>query len=111
MAVTNNNRSITAQQGTVMPIAIVGMAGRFPGDAENPRKLWDMLAEGRGAADYIPKDRFNIDSFYHPNNSRRGTTSTKKAHFMKRDIAAFDAPFFNVSVAEAKLWTLSSVWH
>ncbi|OBR04783.1 Beta-ketoacyl synthase domain-containing protein [Colletotrichum higginsianum IMI 349063] len=86
----------------VMPIAIVGIAGRFPGDAENPQKLWDMLAEGRSALSDVPGDRFNVDAFYHPHNERQGTINVRKAHFMNRDISAFDAPFFNMPIAEAK---------
>ena len=31
-----------------VPIAIVGLACRFPGDATSPSKLWDLLKEGRG---------------------------------------------------------------
>ncbi|TQW02595.1 polyketide synthase [Cordyceps javanica] len=87
---------------SVMPIAIIGIAGRFPGDAENPMKLWDMIAEGRSALSSIPKDRFDIDGHYHPDNERHGSINVRKAHFMKRDISAFDAPFFTISVAEAQ---------
>ncbi|GJC84774.1 highly reducing polyketide synthase azaB [Colletotrichum liriopes] len=87
---------------SVMPIAIVGIAGRFPGDAENPQKLWDMISEGRSALSEVPGDRFNVDAFYHPHNERQGTINVRKAHFMNRDISAFDAPFFNMPIAEAK---------
>ncbi|KAI1468109.1 putative polyketide synthase [Daldinia caldariorum] len=89
-------------EDAVMPIAIIGISGRFPGDAENPQKLWDMIFEGRSAATRIPSDRFNVDSFYHPSTERFGTMNVKEAHFMKRDISAFDAPFFNIPAAEAK---------
>ncbi|OAQ57609.1 polyketide synthase [Pochonia chlamydosporia 170] len=96
----------TPSQGSdtdhVMPIAIIGMAGRFPGDAENPMKLWDMIAEGRSALCDIPENRFNINAYYHPNNERQGTINVRKAHFMKRDVAAFDAPFFTMPIAEAQ---------
>lgn len=56
-----------------MPIAIIGMACRFPGDATSPEKLWNMLAEKRSGWCEIPKDRFNIDAFYHPDPDRNGT--------------------------------------
>ncbi|KAK6072395.1 polyketide synthase [Seiridium cupressi] len=91
-----------SSQDAVMPIAIIGISGRFPGDAENPMKLWDMVAEGRSAASSIPSNRFNSDAFYHPNTQRQGTMNAKQAHFMKRDISAFDAPFFSIPAAEAK---------
>lgn len=94
--------SAAPYEDAVMPVAIIGISGRFPGDAENPQKLWDMISEGRSAASRIPPDRFNIDAFYHPSTERYGTMNFKEAHFMKRDISAFDAPFFNIPVAEAK---------
>lgn len=50
-----------------MPIAIVGMSCRFAGDVDSPSKLWDLLAQGKSAWSEIPKDRFNIDGFHHPN--------------------------------------------
>lgn len=86
----------------VMPVAIIGMSGRFPGDAENPQKLWDMLSNGRSGLCDIPSDRFNIDAYYHPHNERQGTMNVRKAHLMERDISAFDAPFFTMPVAEAQ---------
>jgi len=48
----------------VMPIAIVGVAGRFPGDASDPDKLWKLLSEGRSARGRVPKDRYNVDSHH-----------------------------------------------
>ncbi|KAI5217919.1 hypothetical protein AUEXF2481DRAFT_7276 [Aureobasidium subglaciale EXF-2481] len=86
----------------VMPIAIIGVAGRYPGDACNPERLWDMISEGRSAMSEVPKDRFNVDAFYHPHNERSGTLNTRNAHFMNRDVSAFDAPFFSITPNEAK---------
>jgi len=56
-----------------MPIAIIGMSCRFPDEATNPNKLWDMLIEKRSALKEIPRDRFNVDAFYHPDRDRGGT--------------------------------------
>jgi acyl transferase domain-containing protein len=56
-----------------MPIAIVGMGCRFPGDATSPTKLWDMLINKRSARQETPPDRFNINAFYHPDSDRGGT--------------------------------------
>jgi len=52
------------------PIAIVGMACRFPGDASDPDKLWQLLAGGKSAFKEIPQDRFNLAGFYHPDPKR-----------------------------------------
>nr|QEO60268.1 polyketide synthase [Alternaria oxytropis] len=83
-----------------VPIAIVGLACRFPGDATSPSKLWDLLKEGRDA--YSPRtDRWNPDAFYHPNSSRLGTIPTKGGHFLTQDPYVFDAAFFNITATEA----------
>lgn len=87
----------------MMPIAIVGVGGRFPGDASNPEKLWDLLSQGRSARSTIPKDRYNIDAFYHPHAERAGAQNFTTAHFMERDPDAFDAPFFQLTPNEGKV--------
>ncbi|CAN8100295.1 unnamed protein product [Discula destructiva] len=85
----------------VMPIAIVGMACRFPGDGEDVESLFDMLKRGDNAWSEFPDDRVNIDGFYHPSGSRQGSIGFRGAHFLKNNIKAFDAAFFNISPTEA----------
>lgn len=85
----------------VMPIAIIGMACRFPGDAEDVESLFDMLKRGDNAWSEFPGDRVNIDGFYHPSGQRQGSIGFRGAHFIKGDIKAFDAAFFNISPSEA----------
>ena len=58
-----------------MPIAVIGMACRFPGDATSPEKLWDMLVNARNAWSEFPEDRINIEGFYHPSGNRAGSVS------------------------------------
>lgn len=84
-----------------MPIAVVGMGGRFPGEATNPEKLWHMICNGRNALTEVPKDRFNIDAFYHPYAERQGAMNVRGGNFLKEDIALFDAPFFSITAKEA----------
>jgi len=82
-----------SQVGDAMkPIAVVGMACRFPDDATCPSAFYDMLANSRSAWSEVPKNRFNVDSYYHPSNTRIGSTNTKGAHWVKQDPAVFDAP-------------------
>lgn len=47
-----------------MPIAIIGVAGRFPGDASSPQKLWELLSQGRSARAKVPEDRYNVEAHY-----------------------------------------------
>ncbi len=94
--------SRNVQHHAAMPIAVVGIGGRFPGDASDPEKLWNLMANGQSALTEIPKDRFNIDAFYHPDAERQGSMNLRKAHFMTQDPAVFDAPFFSIAPNEAK---------
>lgn len=48
----------------IMPVAIVGVAGRFPGDASDPDKLWSLLTHGRSARSKVPEDRYIVDAHY-----------------------------------------------
>ncbi|CAG9990817.1 unnamed protein product [Clonostachys byssicola] len=83
------------------PLAIVGLAFKFPGDATSPEGFWEVLNEKRCLATEFPSNRMNIDSFYDANNEAVDKLRLRKAHFLKEDIGAFDAPFFSVSPAEA----------
>jgi acyl transferase domain-containing protein len=56
-----------------MPIAVIGMGCRFPGDATSPARLWELLVNGRSAWSEFPNDRINIDGFYHPSGNRQGS--------------------------------------
>ncbi|RFU23814.1 hypothetical protein B7463_g12524, partial [Scytalidium lignicola] len=86
----------------VMPIAVVGMGFRGPGDAVDLEGLWKMIEEKREAFSTVPKDRWNHEAFYHPDSSRSGTTNVKGGHFMQQDLSKFDAPFFSMTRAEAE---------
>ncbi|KFH41335.1 Lovastatin nonaketide synthase-like protein [Hapsidospora chrysogenum ATCC 11550] len=84
-----------------VPIAIVGLGCRFPGGASSGEKFWDLLMNKRSARRDVPPDRFNVDSFYHPDGDKRGTMNVRAGHFLEEDMAAFDARFFSISPAEA----------
>jgi len=58
-------------------IAIIGMSLRFPGEATNPEGLWKILCDKKTTSSEIPRDRFNVDAFYHPSTERGGTVRAK----------------------------------
>ena len=62
------------------PVTIVGLACRVPG-AENPSQLWTLMEEKRDVQKKIPQDRFNVDAFYHPEGTNKGTVRPKNFHF------------------------------
>ncbi|MER7670075.1 type I polyketide synthase [Kitasatospora sp. NPDC096128] len=83
------------------PIAIVGMACRFPGGAVGPEELWQMLAAGTDGLSTFPTDRgWDLDALYNPDVDNVGTSYTQVGGFVQ-DASAFDAGFFGISPREA----------
>ncbi len=82
------------------PIAIVGMGCRLPGDAINPKTLWDLLAKGRSGICEVPAERWDINALYDPDVSVPGKINTRFGGFIK-NVADFDPEFFGISPREA----------
>lgn len=59
----------------VESVAIVGLALKFLKDATSPETFWQVLLHGRSAVTEVPKDRWNIDTFYHPDTGRHDCVS------------------------------------
>lgn len=55
------------------PMAIVGMAARFPQDADSVEHLWSFLLSARQAMTEFPEDRINQRAHYHPDAEHGGT--------------------------------------
>ncbi|KAJ5832327.1 hypothetical protein N7474_000638 [Penicillium riverlandense] len=83
-------------------MAIIGMACRLPGQVSTLDDFWDLCSRARSAWSPIPKSRFNAEAFSHPNPDRSGSINAKGAHFLDEDIGLFDAPFFKITLQEAR---------
>ncbi|MFI5689280.1 type I polyketide synthase, partial [Streptomyces sp. NPDC051636] len=80
------------------PIAIVGMACRFPGGVGSPEDLWAMLDADRDGMAPFPRDRgWTLDQLA---ASDGHDDCGRRAGFLQ-DAAGFDAEFFGISPREA----------
>jgi acyl transferase domain-containing protein len=82
------------------PIAVVGMACRFPGGISSPHELWDALLEGADLVSEVPGDRFNIKNFYDADPRKTGAVKNRYGGFVP-DVLSFDAEFFDLFPAHA----------
>lgn len=84
------------------PIAIVGSACRFPGGANSPSKLWDLLENPRDVLKEFNPELLNLERFHHDNPEYHGSTNViNKSYVLEEDTRVFDARFFGVSPMEA----------
>lgn len=84
------------------PIAIVGSSCRFPGESSSPSKLWTLLKAPTDVRRGFPKEKLNLDRFYHPNGEHHGSTDVRgKSYLLSEDHRQFDAGFFNINPLEA----------
>ncbi|HEY0602896.1 MAG TPA: polyketide synthase, partial [Herpetosiphonaceae bacterium] len=94
-------------------IAIVGMAGRFPG-ARTLTAFWDNLQHGRDSVTLLSDDELRAEGV---SEALLNDTSYIKAAMLLEDVEYFDASFFGYTPREAELLDpqqrlfLESAWH
>jgi acyl transferase domain-containing protein len=93
---------IAMSESNYDPVAIVGLACRFPGAATDPDKFWELIVNGVNTWSDVPLDRFNWKAFQNSNSNHSGSIKHRGGHFLDEDIALFDAEFFGISPLEAR---------
>jgi phthiocerol/phenolphthiocerol synthesis type-I polyketide synthase C len=87
-------------QGSSSPVAIIGLAFRFPGDLSEEAAFWNALKHKRDLVTQVPDDRWAVGEAQHEKRSEPGRSVTFSAGVLSR-IDEFDAGFFGISPREA----------
>ncbi|MFF3460396.1 SDR family NAD(P)-dependent oxidoreductase, partial [Streptomyces sp. NPDC002730] len=83
------------------PIAIVGMACRYPGGITSPEGMWQFLMGGGDGTSLFPADRgWDIEDQFIEDPDRPGTKYALAGGFL-HDAPEFDPAFFGISPREA----------
>ncbi|QIC04833.1 SDR family NAD(P)-dependent oxidoreductase [Brevibacillus sp. 7WMA2] len=80
-------------------IAIVGVAGRYPG-ASNIEEFWRNIRDGVDSITEIPKGRWDHSLYFDKEPGKLGKTYSKWGGFLE-GVDEFDPLFFNISRREA----------
>ena len=96
-----NGEPANGVASAVEPIAICGMALRFPGGLKTPQQFWEFLLAKGDARGRVPASRYNIDTYYSP-DGKPGTVKTEYGYFLDEsvDLGSLDVSFFSIKGGE-----------
>lgn len=83
-------------------IAIIGVATRFPGDANTPEQYWTLLHDGVDAVTDLPADRYQEFLEDKEVDARVTAAPTRGGFITSEYIRYFDPEFFSISPREAE---------
>jgi acyl transferase domain-containing protein/acyl-CoA synthetase (AMP-forming)/AMP-acid ligase II/NAD(P)-dependent dehydrogenase (short-subunit alcohol dehydrogenase family)/acyl carrier protein/SAM-dependent methyltransferase len=82
------------------PIAVIGMACRFPG-APGLDAFWSLLENGVDAISEVPSSRWDANELHDADPDAEGKTITRHGGFLEA-VDEFDAAFFGIAPREAE---------
>lgn len=95
------SQQIEHESAPQMPVAIVGLAGTYPG-AKSLDAFWENIKNGVDCITEIPKSRWDLTNFYDSDRTAKGKSYSKWGGFLD-NYDHFDPLFFNISPRDARL--------
>jgi polyketide synthase PksN len=97
------------------PVAIIGLAGRYP-KANTLQEFWANVSGGLDCIEEIPQDRWRQERYFDKNPGASGKAYAKWGGFLDK-VDRFDPLFFGISPRQAELMDpqerqfLQTAWH
>ncbi|MCC7361293.1 MAG: type I polyketide synthase [Anaerolineales bacterium] len=82
------------------PLAVIGLACRFPGGANTPEQFWHNLLAGHDAITAVPADRWPVADADSLDPAVPGQANSRYGGFVDQ-VDQFDAAFFGIAPREA----------
>ncbi|KAK3291710.1 uncharacterized protein B0H64DRAFT_329829 [Chaetomium fimeti] len=92
----------TSPTGQHEPVAIVGMACRWPGGSHDATTFWEFLRNKVDGWKEFDEPRFSSQGFHHANPDRPGGFAMKGAFLAEQDARLFDHAFFGMTQLEVE---------
>ncbi|KAA1244627.1 AMP-binding protein, partial [Mycobacterium simiae] len=101
---SGGDRRVSTARAAVVnePVAVIGMACRFPGGIDSAHALWEVVSTGTDVMGDFPTDRgWNLAELFDTDPDAVGKTYARHGAFLT-SAGDFDAEFFGICAREAQ---------